>query len=228
MACFTGGGCDPAGLLCGDSPPCNDPSLTIPVITYPHFGPDSGCSITGGYVYRGCRMPNFRGTYFYCDLCFGGVRTFRMVDGVLTDPQIRSTFPDALTAVSFGVDAQGELYVVQFNSVWKLLPPFAELEVSGPGTAEALRLAKAADWTWEDLLVTNDITPRFYSVYRGTPRGAYSCVFRTTLPRWPSGGDPAAPVSGQLFTYVVTAMQELYSFETKAGTTGTFDASTCP
>lgn len=225
--------CFSLGGVCGDSPLCNDSSLTLPVLSYRHGSP---CSIIGGYVYRGCRMPNFRGTYFYADLCAGWVRTFRVVGGVVTDPQditnqLRSGGATFISPTSFGVDGLGELYLMEFGGrVWKIGPPFQELEVSAPDAADSLRLAKAADWTWEDLFFATDIPIASYRVYRGSPGGAYSCIFNTTSPKWPAGGDPVAPVSGQLFSYVVTAVAvvDFVAVETKPGTVGTFNPATCP
>ncbi len=50
---------------------CAMAGLTLPVLDYGH---GDGCSIIGGYVYRGCRMPGYAGTYFYGDYCAGFVR----------------------------------------------------------------------------------------------------------------------------------------------------------
>jgi hypothetical protein len=81
--------------------------------------------------------------------------------------------------------------------------------------------------TWEDLFHATDVPVAQYRVYRGTPSGVFSCVFRATTPKWPAGGDPAVPSPGQRFAYVVTAI-DASGQETKPGATGTFDASTCP
>ena len=224
--------CAPSGAACAGSPPCNDASIKRPVVEYQHsaFGE---CAITGGYAYRGCRMPSYRGTYFYGDYCAGFVRTFRMSGGVATNPQDVTGQVDpgdtlAGSLSSFGVDAQGELYAVSDNGfVRKIVPPFADLEVSGRGAADALRLAKTGDWTWEDLFLATDVPVASYRVYRGALGGAYSCVFKATSPKWPSGGDATNPAVGQLFAYVVSAVDGAGA-ETKTGTTGTFNAATCP
>ena len=58
--------------------PCTQTGLTLPVIEYDH---SQGCSIIGGYVYRGSAIPALSGTYFYGDLCSGFVRSFRYTGG---------------------------------------------------------------------------------------------------------------------------------------------------
>ena len=61
---------------------CNRTGLTPPVYEYTHA---EGCSVTGGVVYRGCRMPDLAGTYFFGDYCTGLVRSFRLANGQATD-----------------------------------------------------------------------------------------------------------------------------------------------
>ena len=111
------------------SPPasCNQTGLTRPIAEYTHA---SGCSVTGGYVYRGCAMPDLRGTYFYADFCSGFVHTFQVVGGVATNLQDRT--PDLApsgglnirTISSFGEDARGELYICDLTDgeVFKIVP----------------------------------------------------------------------------------------------------------
>ncbi len=107
------------GDACHEPPPpatsCPGPSgFTFPVLEYNH---SQGCSITGGYVYRGCRMPDLRGTYFYSDFCSGFIRTFKGVSGGVAHNQQDRT-GDAGTGggvSSFGEDARGELYIVDYG-----------------------------------------------------------------------------------------------------------------
>jgi hypothetical protein len=202
------------------------------VLEYAHSGAGE-CSITGGYVYRGCRMSGYRGRYFYGDYCNGFVRSFVLAGGVPTLPlDVTSQVDPGATLrnnlSSFGVDGQGELYVTNLaGSIRKFVPPFPNLEVSAVGAADLLRLDKTGDWTWEDVFRATDVPVTNYRVYRGSIAGAYSCVQKTTLPSWPAGGDPAIPATDQLFTYVVTAVNSVGA-ETTTGTTGTFNAATCP
>lgn len=89
---------------------CPTSGLEPPVIEYPH-GPS--CSVTGGYVYRGRKHPALRGTYLFGDYCTGVIRPVRLVSGVpllayapLSPPLINDN------VVSFGEDADGEVYVI--------------------------------------------------------------------------------------------------------------------
>jgi hypothetical protein len=58
---------------------CDAPTLTLPFHTYNHTL--SRCSITGGYVYRGCAISGLEGTYFFADYCGDQIYSLRY-DGV--------------------------------------------------------------------------------------------------------------------------------------------------
>lgn len=104
---------------------CPAEGLVSPVVEYGH---DAGCSVTGGFVYRGCALPDLRGTYFYGDYCEGFVRSFVYVDGAATDPRdwTLALTPPVGTInriTSFGEDARGELYIADPDGeVYKLVP----------------------------------------------------------------------------------------------------------
>lgn len=87
---------------------CDRKGLTLPVLQYSH---SDGCSITGGYVYRGRRIPGLDGLYFYADYCRGWVRSF-LHHGGAPVYQRKWEFGDLGNIVSFGEDASGELYLV--------------------------------------------------------------------------------------------------------------------
>jgi len=111
------------GNHCFDPPAgCNAGGLTLPVIEYSH---GDGCSITGGYVYRGCRMPGYHGTYFYGDYCTALIRSFRLQNGTATDQRDwTSALSGGVDAISaFGVDGDGELYIVDHTGeVYRVVP----------------------------------------------------------------------------------------------------------
>jgi len=109
------------GTTCYGSGSCVRTGLTLPVLVYGH---DQGCSITGGYVYRGGAIPELRGTYFYADFCQGWVRTFRLLGGAATERAQWSTLSPAGNITSFGEDAAGELYVLTSDGrVGKIVRP---------------------------------------------------------------------------------------------------------
>jgi glucose/arabinose dehydrogenase len=93
---------------------CETAGLVTPIVQYPH-GP-AACSVTGGHVYRGSDFPGLRGTYLYSDFCGGWIRSFRLAGGTVTEayPELAAPLAGGLTdnAVSFGQDADGEIYVV--------------------------------------------------------------------------------------------------------------------
>jgi hypothetical protein len=81
--------------------------LVFPVHEYSH---SEGCSVTGGYVYRGGVVAAARGRYFFGDYCSGVIWSLRMVDCKATDVR-REPF-EVGSISSFGEDARGELYLV--------------------------------------------------------------------------------------------------------------------
>ncbi len=99
--------------------PAPPTGFTFPVLEYNH---GQGCSITGGFVYRGCAMPDLQGTYFYSDICSAFIRTFTGVSGGVAQNQQNRTAdvaPGGGLSIggvsSFGEDARGELYVVDYG-----------------------------------------------------------------------------------------------------------------
>jgi len=84
--------------------------LVAPMLEYSH---DHGCSVTGGYVYRGEDVPGARGRYFYGDFCSGTVWSTTLRDGGASPPS-RLPF-DVPSLSSFGEDDRGELYLVSLE-----------------------------------------------------------------------------------------------------------------
>lgn len=88
---------------------CDSAGLVLPVLEYSSA---EGCSVIGGYVYRGSKIPGLVGHYLYSDFCSAWVRSFRYLGGQATDLRDRSAElrPDGSVS-SFGEDARGELYI---------------------------------------------------------------------------------------------------------------------
>jgi hypothetical protein len=107
---------------------CVPPADNVfPIFEYTHFGPCS--SIVGGFVYRGCAMPDFVDTYFYSDTCNNFVRTIQVTGGIASSPTDRTADVTSAGATlnqigSFGQDARGELYILDLSDgdVYRIEP----------------------------------------------------------------------------------------------------------
>jgi len=86
---------------------CDRSGKTLPIAEYSH---SDGCSVTGGYVYRGSMSPALYGRYIFGDYCSG--RIWTLPQGA-DRPAAESLFLDTgLDVSSFGEDEAGEVYVV--------------------------------------------------------------------------------------------------------------------
>jgi glucose/arabinose dehydrogenase len=104
--CYNGSGCAQQGL-------------TLPALEYSH---SDGCSITGGYVYRGSAIPSVRGHYFYADYCEGWIRSFRW-DGSQAVDRRSWELGSIGNVTSFGEDSARELYVTSSSGrVYRFAP----------------------------------------------------------------------------------------------------------
>lgn len=90
---------------------CDTRGLVHPVVEYSH---GDGCSITGGFVYRGSRMPGLKGHYFYADYCQGWIRSFLWRGGHVIQHH-QWEIPNSGSILSFGIDSSGEIYVLTGN-----------------------------------------------------------------------------------------------------------------
>ncbi len=89
---------------------CNPAGLTPPVVEYGH---DKGCSITGGYVYRGKKYKDILGTYFFSDFCTGTIWGLRLQDGKWEWAEFLAS---GLNPSTFGEDEEGEVYILDYSS----------------------------------------------------------------------------------------------------------------
>ncbi len=79
-----------------------------PIFEYPI--PDQGCSVTGGFVYRGDAIPDLRGAYVFADYCEGELRALTQDGGVVTAERLLGVRAENIA--SFGEDGDGELFVL--------------------------------------------------------------------------------------------------------------------
>jgi glucose/arabinose dehydrogenase len=132
-----------------DYDPSRPPAFTPLVDPIHEYSHSDGVSVTGGYVYRGSRLPaSFRGRYFFADLT-GRVWSIGLnVDPTTGEAQrgdiVEHTNelggPSALGNISsFGVDADGELYIVGYSTgrILKIIGPPA-----APSTPTGLRIVR--------------------------------------------------------------------------------------
>ena len=99
-----------------DKEPNPEGRLVGPLVEYSH---DEGCSVTGGYVYRGTEVPTAFGRYFYGDYCSGIVWSLVVREGRAT--AIRRAPFEVGGLSSFGEDARGELYLTSLEgTVYRL------------------------------------------------------------------------------------------------------------
>jgi glucose/arabinose dehydrogenase len=110
---------------------CNAASLTDPIHVYGH---GSGCSVTGGYVYRGAAICGLDGTYFFTDYCTTTIWSFKYQGGVVSNFTNRTTELEPAGAptidgiAGFGEDASGELYILDHSD-----GQIFKIEVAGGG-----------------------------------------------------------------------------------------------
>ena len=114
---------------------CDSSAFVPPVFEYPNnanymktlMGWDQndakGCSVTGGYVYRGKAIAELQGLYIFGDYCTGKLWSFKIEDGTAKDYsewEIIGT-EEELYISSFGEDGHGELYLLNHTgSIYKV------------------------------------------------------------------------------------------------------------
>ena len=94
----------------GGGADCDTEGLALPVYEYTH---DFGCSVVGGYVYRGDAIPELQGVYLFADYCSGltwGMGQDANGNWVASEP-----IESGLSISSFSEDPAGELYATDLN-----------------------------------------------------------------------------------------------------------------
>lgn len=100
------------GTQCYNAASCAQQGLTLPAFEYEHgAGGANGCSITGGFVYRGAALPELAGRYLYSDYCKGFLKSFLYANGTLSEAKDWAV-GDIGAVPAFGQDGAGELYML--------------------------------------------------------------------------------------------------------------------
>lgn len=98
------------GTECYQPAHCLKTGLTLPVFQYPH---NEGVSVTGGFVYRGKRLPELLGVYVFGDYGSGKIWGIRVENGKLIDSKVLVASGPNLT--TFGEDSDGEIFIASGN-----------------------------------------------------------------------------------------------------------------
>jgi glucose/arabinose dehydrogenase len=95
---------------CYNASTCDTDGLVAPVTEYSH---DFGCSVTGGYVYRGSAIPTLVGGYLFSDYCSGRIWAIDPTANEVQEPRV--VLETGRNVSSFGEDEAGELYVADLG-----------------------------------------------------------------------------------------------------------------
>lgn len=98
------------GRNCFSASRCVIDQLTDPIHEYSH---EEGCSVTGGYVYRGELMPNLMGLYIFGDYCNGKIWALENISGSYSE---RLLIDSSLLISSFAQDIDGDIYILDHRS----------------------------------------------------------------------------------------------------------------
>lgn len=144
-------------------------NYTFPIATYPNAGSD--ISITGGYVYRGSRVPWLVGRYIYAD--YGSRKVWKLLlsGGVVSENTVFANAPQGVP--SFGIDQNNELYVVgSSGTIYK----FQDALIGVNGNSNQLPAGYSLEQNYPNPF--NPSTVVYYNV--GTPSSINITVFDVT------------------------------------------------
>lgn len=158
--------------------------------TFPFHAYDrsEGCSITGGFVYRGMEFPELYGRYFYTDFCQNALRVVSgYPDRASVSTPATGDLPAAIS--TFGVDSAGELYLASLNTgtVYRIIS-------TDPPTPTPTSTPTATNTPLPTPTPTNTPTSTHTPSPTRTPRPT------TTLTPRPTNTAVPQPTTGELFS----------------------------
>ena len=119
---------------------CRDPAWIEPIHSYGH---EPGCAITGGYVYRGCAIPDLEGAYFFADYCSGRIWSLhadgREILELLDRTEELNDGEVPIGAISsFGENARGEILLCDHvnGNVFEIVAQAPAADCNGNGQAD--------------------------------------------------------------------------------------------
>lgn len=160
-------------------------NYTSPVFNYPHNS-GNGCSVTGGYVYRGTQYNNMFGRYFFTDFCSGRIWSIRRTGtSTFVTDTIGSFTKNDYSA--FGEDDAGELYLTGNSSgkIWHLIDtssckPVAFFSITDTlvscGATLKLQALTGNNLTYQWQLNGSDVNGATLSSYTASVTGDYSVI----------------------------------------------------
>jgi uncharacterized repeat protein (TIGR01451 family) len=156
---------DREGKHCFDPPTgCQTAGRTDPIMEYSH---SFGCSISGGYRYRGTGIPQIYGKYFFGDYCQGSV--WQATQDGNGNWNIGSSLSTSFNISGFGEDANGEMYIINLNG--------AVYKFTGTNSNLALTVTDNPDPVFQNTTLTYTLT-----VTNNGPKTANSVMLIDELP----------------------------------------------
>ncbi|MBD3290774.1 T9SS type A sorting domain-containing protein [candidate division KSB1 bacterium] len=121
------------GFHCYNTSSCDTAGLELPIWEYDH---SLGLSITGGFVYRGARLPELVGKYIYADYVSGRIWALEY-DGT-GEPSNSLLINTDLNISSFGIDQNNMLYMLAFDG------KIYRFKAGGTGVMDSKNIMKPA------------------------------------------------------------------------------------
>jgi glucose/arabinose dehydrogenase len=170
-------------------------NYTLPIFDYVHSG-GNGCSVTGGFIYRGTKYPDLYGCYLFADYCSGRWWYTRLnADGITGTTNVLANLT-AYEYSSLGEDVQGELYVAALSSgkIFKITELCSPFQISGTASAPVCEGTQAGSINlnitggsgiiniiWSTGATTQNITGLNPGTYIAVATNGNGCIRRDTF-----------------------------------------------